>query len=83
MIWCIVVCVGNGYDDEVWVIDMDRMCWQDFGKNPTYLERMKQEAEEEKRRWEEEQQEEIRKRESMKLSEEEREEILQVNSVVG
>ena len=51
---------------------------QDFGRTPSYLEKMKVEAAEEARRWQEEQEAELRRKEAMKLSEEERLEILQV-----
>ncbi len=53
---------------------------QDFGRTPSYLERMKAEAQEEARRWQQEQEAELRRKEAMKLSDEERLDILQVNN---
>ncbi len=55
---------------------------QDFGRTPTYLERMKAEAQEEARRWQQEQEAELRRKEAMKLSDEERLDILQVNNLL-
>ena len=43
---------------------------------------MKAEAAEEARRWEEEQEAELRRKEAMKLSQEERDNILQVDTMV-
>ena len=50
---------------------------KEFGKTPSYLHRMKAEAAEEARRWEEEQEAELRKKEAMKLTQEEKDNILQ------
>ena len=52
--------------------------FQDFGRSPAYLQRMRAEAAEEARRWEEEQEAEVKRKEAMKLSAEEKETILQV-----
>ncbi len=54
---------------------------QDFGRTPSYLERMKAEAQEEARRWQQEQEAELRRKEAMKLSDEERLDILQVDNL--
>ena len=56
--------------------------FQEFGKTPSYLQRMKAEAAEEARRWEEEQEAELRRKEAMKLSQEERDNILQVSDTM-
>ena len=52
--------------------------FQDFGRSPAYLQRMRAEAAEEARRWEEEQKVEVKRKEAMKLSAEEKETIMQV-----
>ena len=57
--------------------------FQDFGRSPAYLQRMRAEAAEEARRWEEEQEAEVRRKEAMKLSAEEKETILQVRFFKG
>ena len=51
---------------------------QNFARIPPYLERYRRAKEEEQRRWEEERREEARRLENMKLSDEERDKILQV-----
>ena len=53
--------------------------FQDFGRVPTYLQRLKRSREEDLSRWEEEKRMEQERREAMKLSEQERETILQVS----
>ena len=58
------------------------MVCQEYGRVPGYLARMREEVEEEARRWEEEQEAERAKREAMKLSDEERENILTVIMIV-
>ena len=54
--------------------------FQKFARIPPYLERFRRLKEEEQRRWEEEKREEARRLENMKLSDEEREKILQVGN---
>ena len=51
---------------------------KDFGKVPTYIKKLKKTRKEEEIRWENEQNEQMKKREMMKLQDEEREQILQV-----
>ena len=51
---------------------------KDFGKVPTYIKKIKKSKVEEQVRWEENQQEILRKREMMKLQDNEREALLQV-----
>ena len=51
---------------------------KDFGKVPTYIKKLKKTRKEEELRWENEQAEIVKKREMMKLQDEEREQILQV-----
>ena len=51
---------------------------KDFGKVPTYIKKLKKSKLEDEKRWEHEQQEIIRRREMMKLQDQERDAILQV-----
>ena len=51
---------------------------KDFGKVPTYIKKIKKATIDEQKRWEHEQQEIVRRREMMKLQNEERDAILQV-----
>ena len=51
---------------------------KDFGRVPTYLNRMKAEAAEAARLWEAEQEAERKRKEAMILTQEERDNILQV-----
>ena len=53
---------------------------KDFAKVPAYIKKIKKAKIEDQKRWEHEQQEIVRRREMMKLQNEEREAILQVNS---
>ena len=53
---------------------------QKFARIPPYLDRFRRQKEDEQRRWEEEKREEARRLENMKLSEEERDKILQVHT---
>ena len=55
---------------------------QDFGRVPTYLNRMKMEAAEAARLWEAEQEAERNRKEAMILTQEERDNILQVYKIV-
>ena len=55
---------------------------KDFGKVPTYIKKLKKSKLEDEKRWEHEQQEIIRRREMMKLQDQEREAILQVYTLV-
>ena len=54
---------------------------KDFGKVPTYIKKLKKTKLEDEKRWEHEQLEIARKREMMKLQDEERDNILQVNFI--
>ena len=59
-----------------------RLFPQDFGRVPTYLNRMKMEAAEAARLWEAEQEAERNRKEAMILTQEERDNILQVYKIV-
>ena len=52
---------------------------KDFGKVPTYIKKIKKAQVDDQKRWEHDQQEIVRRREMMKLQNEERDTILQVN----
>ena len=55
---------------------------QEFGRTPNYLQRMKAEAAEDARRWEAEQEAERKRKESMILTQEEKDKILQVLTIL-
>ena len=52
---------------------------KDFGRTPAYIKQLKMSIVDDQKRWEDEQEEIIRRREMMKLQDNEREAILQVN----
>ena len=56
---------------------------KEFGKVPTYIKKLKKTREDEQKRWEDEQQEILRKREMMKLQDNERDALLQVSLKLG
>ena len=55
---------------------------KEYGRTPAYINKLKKERIAEQRRWEQEQQEIIRRREMMKLQDDERQSILDVSLII-
>ena len=70
-----------GWSESCWILNMNVTVAQDFGKVPNYLNRMKMEAAEAARLWEAEQEAERNRKEAMILTQEEKDNILQVYKI--
>ena len=71
-----------GWSESCWILNMNVTVAQDFGKVPNYLNRMKMEAAEAARLWEAEQEAERNRKEAMILTQEEKDNILQVYKIL-